>query len=100
MDGSSAVTVDDGYLSTEELIAGTSITFRQLDYWNRKGVLFPADWTIRDGGSGSRRRWTIQDRARIVALDEHLRWLRSQHLNPTVAHLRQWWESVQAANGG
>lgn len=48
--------------STDKAAALAKVTFRQVDYWDRRGLVKP---TVEATGSGSRRRWTIED---ILAL--------------------------------
>lgn len=60
-------------LSTPEVCALAECTYRQADYWTRRGIIGPArQTTVRDGtrselrpGSGSIRGWTIEQAARI-----------------------------------
>lgn len=43
-----------GMLSSEQVVEQTGITYRQLDYWTRRGWLEPAEG---GNGSGDPRRW-------------------------------------------
>lgn len=52
-------------LSSTEVIARAGVTYRQLDYWCRTGVLSPVG-NLR--GSGSFRRWSIDDIEIVAAL--------------------------------
>lgn len=59
-----------GTLSTHsslEVIAGTGVSYRQLDYWTRHGWITP---TVAANGSGSYRRWAKADRQRLVRLGQ------------------------------
>jgi DNA-binding transcriptional MerR regulator len=49
----------------------TGTTYRQLDYWVRRGLLEPA---VAANGSGTKRRWTTEDlgRVRRLRLASHL----------------------------
>lgn len=54
--------------SSHEVCKLAGITWRQLDYWTRTGVLTPSWRGVR--GSGGKRRWTDADvyQARVVGL--------------------------------
>lgn len=55
----------DGLLGSMEVIEQTGITYRQLDYWCRTGIIEP---TIPGRGSGSARRFTEREVDTIRAL--------------------------------
>lgn len=58
---------DDGELSSAQLCELAGVTYRQLDYWCRSGLVHPA---IAAAGHGSRRRWTAGDVAAVAELGE------------------------------
>jgi DNA-binding transcriptional MerR regulator len=49
--------------SSQQVCAMTGVTYRQLDYWTRTGLVHPSLCEAR--GSGSRRRWTDEDVAQV-----------------------------------
>lgn len=59
--------VDDGLVSASQAAALAGISYRQLDYWLRVGLL---DSAVPGNGSGSRRRFDSRDvaDARLAAL--------------------------------
>jgi hypothetical protein len=61
-----------GPISTPQLAAEAGVTFRQLDYWTRAGLLRPEwRWGERGAGQGGRSRyWDTQEReaARLMGL--------------------------------
>lgn len=66
---------DDGLLSSEAVCQLTGLSYRQLDYWCRSGVI---EATVPARGSGSTRRWSpdvveflIDRQARIEACPLH-----------------------------
>lgn len=62
------MTVTPPLLSSYDVCRAAGITFRQLDYWVRTGLLTPS---VRNpGGSGCPRRWSEADvyRARVIGL--------------------------------
>ena len=54
--------------STTQVARAAGVTYRQLDYWARHGIVTPsiADAT----GCGSRRRWSADDVARVKRIGE------------------------------
>lgn len=52
-------------LSSMELLDGTGITYRQLDYWTRCGAIRPQ---VEAHGSGTWRGWLESDRARLIRI--------------------------------
>lgn len=57
----------DGLLSTRRVAELSGATMRQLDYWDRNGLITVA---VPAQGSGSRRRWSVSnlEQARALAL--------------------------------
>lgn len=57
--------------SSAQVCQLAGVTYRQLDYWTRQGLIHP---TIPARGSGSKRRWTWDDveRARRLRLAARL----------------------------
>jgi len=52
-------------LRSTEVLRGTGITYRQLDYWARCGLITPE---VEGHGSGSRRLWRRSDQLRLRRL--------------------------------
>lgn len=46
------------FFSSEEVAVAAGITYRQLDWWVRKGYLTP---TVESTGSGVPRQWSLRD---------------------------------------
>ena len=46
------------YLTSDQIAEAVGVTYRQLDWWVRKGYLVPSDPST---GSGDPRRWTLND---------------------------------------
>jgi DNA-binding transcriptional MerR regulator len=59
------VGVNADTLSSHEVCRLTGVTYRQLDYWVRTGLVQPHEQAH---GSGSRRRWTDVDIERVRRL--------------------------------
>lgn len=57
---------DRDWVTTDELITDTGISYRQADYWTRTGLLVPLDGP--NPGSGNRRRYHTDQVARAAAL--------------------------------
>lgn len=54
---------DRDWVTSTELIADTGITYRQLDYWTRTGLITPLDATR--PGSGHLHRFTDHELAKV-----------------------------------
>jgi DNA-binding transcriptional MerR regulator len=50
--------------SSVEVCKAAGVTYRQLDYWNRIGLVEPH---VPAEGSGSHRRYTLEDLSHVVA---------------------------------
>jgi DNA-binding transcriptional MerR regulator len=59
------MTTEGELLSTYEVVEGTDVTFRMLDYWIRNGVIVP---DVEASGSGSRRRFTAEQAQMVWTL--------------------------------
>lgn len=52
--------------STPEVCALAGVTYRQVDYWVRTGIVGPS---VKDAsGSGSHRRWSFQDVVKVTII--------------------------------
>lgn len=54
-----------GTMSSVQLCREAGCTYRQLDYWTRHGLVEPL---VAADGSGSRRRWSVDDVHRVRRL--------------------------------
>ena len=53
-------------MTSEALVARAGITYRQLDWWTRRGYLKPDhDWEGRHSGTGTPREW-MQEECRVA----------------------------------
>lgn len=55
------------YRTSHEAAKEAGVTYRQLDYWVRQGYVVSAKEAA---GSGTQRRWTDEDVARLVEIRE------------------------------
>jgi DNA-binding transcriptional MerR regulator len=53
-------------ISSKELMRRTGISYRQLDYWERTGVITPSVQAAE--GSGTKRGWSENDVAYVAAI--------------------------------
>jgi DNA-binding transcriptional MerR regulator len=55
----------DTGLTSAQMCRAAGVTYRQLDYWCREGLVRPA---VEASGQGSRRRWSRADVGAVTAL--------------------------------
>ena len=70
--------MDDETFSTPDVARLTGATFRQIDYWSRKGYIVPV---VAAAGSGSRRRWGADEVQRIKGVMTSLSIAKSTNLH-------------------
>lgn len=77
-------------LNSIELCEITGLSYRQVDYWTRRGVLNPAHEIM---GSGTHRRWSdLETRVAVVAATLHRYGLGLDVIAVAAEHMREWSE--------
>lgn len=83
----------DGWYSSPEAALMAGITYRELDYWCRRGAINPNDGA--SPGSGRPRRWTPTEVEWLIELGHVQRRVRAVGLVFTVEAVGEVWTALQ-----